>query len=127
MTSGGAQSQPGSIGMIQQDSATGHTRRLRTRVRNVFHNRRQVQDQHYMPVAEDGGAVYQISRESVVVQSLDDQLFFAFQSVDSQTVLPLADGNDQDEQLARFAVGIGAGGRPRRSTGSTWLRNCSTS
>src|ERR1700683_1743012 len=93
-------------GVIQQEPPAGHARRFRTRARDMFHNREQIQDQYNFSIAKNGSAVYQVGRESVVIQSLDDQLFFAFQSVDSQTVLILNDGNYQDEQLARLAVGI---------------------
>src|SRR5205807_10486209 len=73
-----AQSQPGAVGMVQQESAIGEPSGFRTCAPRVFHHSEQIQDQHNVPISKDGSAVHQISGEGLVVQSFDYQLFFSF-------------------------------------------------
>jgi hypothetical protein len=56
----------------------------------VLHHRRQIQDQHHLPISENGSAVDQIGGESLVIQSLDHQFFFAFQRIDDQSIFLFA-------------------------------------
>ena len=89
---------------VEQQAGIRLSRFLRPPARHVLHHRGQVEDQHHASVAQDRSAGDQIGRERLVVQCLDDQFFFAFQRVDNQAVLPLADHDDQHKELGLALV-----------------------
>ena len=57
----------------------------------------EIEDQDDTSITQNRGAADQVGRDRVVVQSLDDQFFFSFESVNDQAEFALAGADDEYE------------------------------
>ena len=80
LPSRGAQRHPRALGVGQQQTAMVGPPLPGVCAQRV-HNGRQIQNQHNVPIPQDGGAAHQVSRDGLVVQRFDDQFFFPLERV----------------------------------------------
>jgi hypothetical protein len=71
----------------------------RPRLAVTLHHGGNVEDQDYPPIAQDGGAADQVGCDTLVIEGLDDQFFFAFQAVHDQTEFAISRRNYENEDL----------------------------
>ncbi len=92
---------------------------LRASLAVTIHNRGKIDDQHHAAIAQDGSSADQIRGHGLIVERLDHQFFFSFETVHDQPQLAFAHGNDQHKDLSGAGSLPSPGARPRRTSGRT--------
>src|ERR1700680_1790675 len=98
--------------MGEQDSRDDALFLLKASIAMTIHDRGKIDDEHHSAIAQDGGSADQVGSHALVIQRLDDELFFSVQTVHDQPQFSLTHGNDQHKNFG----GAGLNSKPRRTS-----------